>query len=113
MYSGYNLQGIIRRGTINTMHMFEKFGHYSQNVGNMNNNGYKAVRFDDVLNEQGYVTGAIRTNHAQGSFQLTQSPLDIAIKGAGYIPVTSAGGYPAGVVKRVYVVRKGNITFCF
>lgn len=103
MYSGYNLQGIIRRNTINTLHQFEKFGYYAQNVGNMNTHGYKQVRFDDVLNEQGYVTGAPRTNHAQGSYQITQNPLDIAIKGAGYIPVTSAGG-------EIYYTRDGSFT---
>ena len=92
MYSGYNLQGIMRRSTINTLHQFEKFGYHSQNIANANTHGYKAMRFDDVLDEQGYVSGAIRTNHAQGSFQLTQNPLDVGIKGPGYMPVTSVGG---------------------
>lgn len=103
MYSGYNLQGIMRRSTINTLHMFEKFGYYSQNIGNANTYGYKAMRFDDVLNEQGYVSAAIRTDHAQGSFQLTENPLDVGIKGAGFIPVTSAGG-------EIYYTRDGSFT---
>ena len=103
MYSGYNLQGIMRRSTINTLHQFEKFGYYSQNIGNANTHGYKAMRFDDVLDEQGYVSGAVRTNHAQGSFQLTQNPLDIGLKGPGYMPVTSPGG-------EIYYTRDGSFT---
>ena len=103
MYSGYNLQGIIRRNVINVLHQFEKFGYQSQNVGNANTHGYKAMRFDDILDEQGYVTGVSRTNHAQGSFQLTENPLDVGIKGPGYMPVTSAGG-------EIYYTRDGSFT---
>lgn len=93
----------MRRSTINTLHQFEKFGYYSQNIANANTHGYKSVRFDDVLDEQGYVSGAIRTNHGQGSFQLTQNPLDIGLKGPGYIPVTSVGG-------EIYYTRDGSFT---
>lgn len=93
----------MRRSTINTLHQFEKFGYYSQNIANANTHGYKAMRFDDILDEQGYVSGAIRTNHAQGSFQLTQNPLDIGIKGPGYMPVTSVGG-------EIYYTRDGSFT---
>lgn len=101
MYNGYNLQGIIRRNVVNTMHQFEKFGYYSQNIGNAYTHGYKAIRFDDVLDEQGYVSGALRTNHAQGAFQITQNPLDVGIKGAGFIPITSLGG-------EIYYTRDGS-----
>ena len=93
----------MRRSTINTLHQFEKFGYHSQNIANANTHGYKAMRFDDILDEQGYVSGAIRTNHAQGSFQLTQNPLDIGIKGPGYMPVTSVGG-------EIYYTRDGSFT---
>lgn len=93
----------MRRSTINTLHQFEKFGYYSQNIANANTHGYKAMRFDDVLDEQGYVSGAVRTNHAQGSFQLTQNPLDIGLKGPGYMPVTSVGG-------EIYYTRDGSFT---
>lgn len=89
---GYNLQGIIRKTTINSLTQYEKLGYNSQNFANMNTNGYKAVKFEEVLNENGYSETVVRRNNKEGGFQITNSPLDIAIKGPGYIPVTNRAG---------------------
>ena len=45
-----------------------------------------------MLNEDGYLTGAIRTETRQGSIQVTSNPYDVAINGTGYIPVVSPEG---------------------
>ncbi len=102
MYSGYNLQGIIRRNVVNAMNQFEKFGYYSQNIGNANTYGYKAMRFDDVLDEQGYVSATVRTDHRQGSTQITNNQFDIAVRGPGFIPVTGDDG-------QIYYTRDGSM----
>ena len=43
------LQGIINRGIVNAELQFEKMGYISSNVSNYNTNGYKAVRFEQML----------------------------------------------------------------
>ncbi len=87
-----NLQGIIRRTTVNSLSQFEKMGYYSENFGNTNTNSYKAVRFDDVLNENGYIEGVARKNFSQGDLRRTKDPLNVALDGAGFIPVTNKKG---------------------
>ena len=69
MTSGYNLQGIIRKDITNVLTQFERIGYYSENLSNWSTNGYKATRFEEVLGENGYSTGIVRTDHAQGSVQ--------------------------------------------
>lgn len=101
MTSGYNLQGLIRRNTINALTQFERMGYYSENVGNWNTNGYKAVRFEEIMGENGYTRGVIRTDHTKGSIQATKNPLDVAIDGPGFIPVTSQSG-------EIYYTRDGS-----
>ena len=86
------LQGIIHRGIVNAELQFEKMGYISTNVSNYNTHGYKAVRFEQMLNEQGYLTGVERTDFSQGAIQRTARELDIAIDGVGFIPVTSPTG---------------------
>lgn len=88
----YNLQGIISKGANNTLVQFERFGHIANNLSNVNTNGYKKVSFEDILKEDGYVTGAVRTDHSQGSLRRTSNPYDVAIDGPGYIPVVSPSG---------------------
>ena len=86
------LQGIINRGIINAELQFEKMGYISTNVSNYNTNGYKTVRFEQMLSENGYLTGVERTDFSQGAIQRTERDFDIAIDGTGFIPVTSPTG---------------------
>ena len=71
MPSGYNLQGIIRRNTVNALTQFERMGFYSENISNWSTNAYKASRFEEILGENGYANGVVRTDHSQGSIQVT------------------------------------------
>lgn len=87
-----NLQGIIRKSTNNAMVQFDKLGYIANNFANYSTTGYKSSRFEQMLNEDGYLTGAVRTDYMQGSVQTTGNPYDIAIKGAGFVPVTSPTG---------------------
>lgn len=87
-----NLQGIIRKSLNNTTTQFDRLGYLANNFANYSTTGYKSVRFEQMLNEDGYLTGAVRTNYQQGSIQITSNPYDIAIKGDGFIPVTSPTG---------------------
>lgn len=87
-----NLQGIIRKSLNNTTTQFDRLGYIANNFANYSTTGYKGVRFEQMLNEDGYLTGAVRTNYQQGSIQITSNPYDVAIKGDGFIPVTSPTG---------------------
>lgn len=87
-----NLQGIIRKSINNTTTQFDKMGYIANNFANYSTTGYKSVRFEQMLNADGYLTGAVRTNYNQGSVQITGNTYDIAINGAGFIPVTSKTG---------------------
>lgn len=86
------IHGIINKGIVNAELQFERMGYISSNVSNYSTNGYKGVRFEQMLNEAGYLTGVERTDFSQGSIQRTARELDIAINGAGFIPVTSKNG---------------------
>ncbi len=99
----YNLQGLIRKNIVNTNMQFEKLGYVSTNVTNYSTNAYKPVRFETILSEDGYLSGEVRTDFAQGSIRLTHRPFDIAINGTGFIPVTSENG-------EVTYTRDGSMT---
>ena len=86
------LHGIINRGIVNAELQFEKMGYISSNVSNYNTNGYKAVRFEQMLSESGYLSGIERTDFTQGAIQRTARDFDLAIDGTGFIPVTSSTG---------------------
>lgn len=86
------LQGLIRRGIINTNVQFERLGYISSNIGNLNTNAYKAVRFEQVMDETGYLDGEVRYDYKQGAFMRTGRELDVALTGPGFIPVTSPNG---------------------
>lgn len=88
----YNLQAIIRKSINNTTTQFDRLGYIGNDFANYSTTGYKSVRFEQMLNEDGYLTGAVRTNYAQGSVQITSNPYDVAIKGDGFIPVVSPSG---------------------
>ena len=86
------LHGIINRGIVNAELQFEKMGYISSNVSNYNTNGYKSVRFEQMLSESGYLSGIERTDFTQGAIQRTARDFDLAIDGVGFIPVTSPNG---------------------
>lgn len=88
----YSMQGIVRKGINNVTLQFEKLGYVANNLANMNTRGYKSVSFEQMLKEDGYLTGAVRTDYAPGSIQVTSNPYDVAINGNGFIPVVSPEG---------------------
>ena len=88
----YTIQGMLRKSINNTYTQFERLGHVGNNLANINTNGYKSVRFEQMLGEDGYLKGAIRTDYKQGSIRITQNPYDVAIDGVGFIPVVSPSG---------------------
>ncbi len=88
----YNLQGIIRKGMNNALTQFERLGHVSNNLANFSTNGYKSVSFEQMLHEDGYLTGSIRTDYKNGSIQVTSDPYDVALTDKGFIPVVSPEG---------------------
>jgi len=61
-------------------------------MANFNTNGYKGKRFEIYMNENGRLDGSIRTDTSNGPIYNTKRPLDIAINGPGYIPVTKKDG---------------------
>ena len=88
----HSFQAIIRRNVSNVTHQFEKLGYVGNNLTNYNTNGYKAVNFEQMLNEDGYLVGAVRSDYAQGSIVITSNPYDVAVNGTGFIPVVSEDG---------------------
>ena len=88
----HNLQGIIRKSVNNVTNQWDRLGYIANDFANYNTKGYKSVRFEQMLNEDGYLTGAIRTDHREGSVQITSNPYDVALMGPGYIPVVSPSG---------------------
>lgn len=88
----YNLQGIIRKTTTNMSTEFDRLAYITQNFANVNTNGYKAVRFENIIDADGSVHGIERVDTKVGDYLITNNPLDIALQGAGYIPVTTPSG---------------------
>ena len=88
----YNMQAIVRKNINNTSVQFEKLGYIAGNLTNYNTTAYKSNRFEQILREDGYLDGAIRTNALPGSIRISTNPYDIAIEGDGYIPVVSPDG---------------------
>lgn len=87
-----SFQGLIRRNIINTNAQFERLGYVSSNVSNYNTTGYRAVRFEQVLDENGYLDGVVRRDFQPGASLRTDQTFDVAITGTGFIPVTSKTG---------------------
>ncbi len=99
----YNMQAVIRKNINNSTMQFERLGHISNNMTNYNTLGYKSVHFEQLLREDGYIDGAIRTNTKAGAIRISGNPYDIAIDGVGYIPVVSPDG-------EVQYTRDGALT---
>ena len=55
-------QGLIRRNIVNANVQFDKLGYITNNMANQNTTAYKSVRFEQVLNEDGYLDGVVRTD---------------------------------------------------
>ena len=91
----YSMQGIVRKSVNNVTTQFEKLGYVANSLANLNTRGYKSVSFEQMLTEDGYLTGAVRTDYKQGSIQITSNPYDVAINGTGFIPVVSPDGQVA------------------
>ena len=88
----YSLQGIVRKNINNATVQLDRLSYIGNNMANYSTTGYKAVRFEQLLREDGYLAGALRTDVSQGSVRITSNPYDIALKGPGYIPVVSPDG---------------------
>lgn len=88
----HNLQAIIRKSTNNVLNQWDRLGYIANDLANYNTHGYKSVRFEQMLNEDGYLDRAVRTDYRTGSIQVTSNPYDVAITGPGFIPVVSPSG---------------------
>ena len=88
----YNMQAVVRKSINNATMQFEKLGYIANNMANYSTPAYKTNRFEQILREDGYIDGAIRTNALQGDIRISKSPYDVAINGEGYIPVVSPDG---------------------
>ena len=77
------IHGIINRGIVNSELQFEKMGYISSNVSNYNTHGYKAVRFEQILDENGIAQES--APHAQQKLKI-QLPNE-ACKGAILVKV--------------------------
>ena len=86
------LQGILRKSINNATTQFDRLGYVGNNFANFSTTGYKSVRFEQMLNENGYLTGSVRTDYKQGSIVITSNPYDVAINGVGFMPVVSPTG---------------------
>lgn len=88
----FNAQAIVRKAINNATTQFDKLGYVGNDLANYNTFGYKGIRFEQMLREDGYVCGVERKDCRQGAIRITENPFDVAISGAGYIPVTSEDG---------------------
>jgi flagellar basal-body rod protein FlgG len=88
----YSFQAVVRKCANNTINQFERLGYVGNAMANLNTTGYKAERFEQLLDVDGYLKGAVRTDYSQGSLRITKSPYDVALDGPGFIPVVSPSG---------------------
>jgi flagellar basal-body rod protein FlgG len=86
---------IMRLAAMNANTQMQALSDVSVNVSNMNTTGYKDKRFEQFLTMDNRLTGVERTDTAEGNRMLTNRPLDVAIEGGGYIPVTQPDGATA------------------
>ena len=87
-----NLQGIVTKIQANMLSQYDRLDYAAQNIANLNTTGYKAVRFEDIIDADGSVYGKERIDTKTGDYQITKNPLDVALGGAGYFPVTTKTG---------------------
>lgn len=87
-----NLQGLISKQVNNMLVQFETLGYLSNDISNQHTTAYKSQRFENFLKEEGRVDGSLRRNYARGTLMQTDRDLDVAIDGAGFIPVIDKNG---------------------
>lgn len=85
-------QGLIRKNIVNANVQFEKLGYITNNLSNQNTTGYKSVKFEQILTEDGYLDGVTVTDHRPAKLLITDDKFNIGIDGQGYVPVTSPNG---------------------
>ena len=86
------IQGLISKLVCNSNTMFESLSYISSNVANSNTNSYKTRRFESFMGVDGSVQGVVRTDQSVGDLVSTFRQLDVAVDGAGFIPVTDLKG---------------------
>lgn len=96
-----SLQGIISRSVDNADKMFDSLSYVTTSASNYNTVAFKGQRFENYMTGYGRIDGVARTNQKQGALMATQGPLQIAVDGPGFIPVTSKTG-------QVAYTRDGN-----
>lgn len=89
------LQDILRRVTMNASTQFKSLGYLTSNVANYSTTGYKKKEFLTYLDEAGNVNASVRGDASQGQLLRSKNPLDFAIDGPGYFPVTKPDGTTA------------------
>lgn len=89
------LQGIISRSVDNADKMFDSLGYVTTCASNYNTIAFKGERFENYMTGYGRIEGTIRTNQKQGTLMATNGPLQVAVDGPGYIPVTGKTGQVA------------------
>lgn len=87
-----NLQGLISKQVNNMLVQFEALGYLSNNVSNTQTTAYKSQRFENYLKEDGRLEAVLRHDYVQGTIMQTGRDLDVAINGAGFIPVIDKNG---------------------
>lgn len=86
------IQGSISKLVDNSNIMFESMGYVASGIANWNTTGYKGQRFETLIGPQGVLSGTVRTDVSAGAHIATFRQLDVAIEGAGYIPITDEKG---------------------
>lgn len=107
----YTVQGIIAKTINNTETQLERLAQVAGNVANINTYAHKAVRFEQIMNENGYLQGVARVDHSQGKLYKTMNDLDFAIEGAGFVPVTTQTGEIAYTREGMMKIGKDGYLF--
>lgn len=109
------IQGMISNCLDNANRQFDALGNIATNISRVNTIGYKGERFEQYIGENGIVKTKERRDFSTGTIIGTQRPLDIAIDGPGFIPVTKKDGSVAytrdgtmSINSQGYLVTPGN-----
>lgn len=84
--------GLIQKNIVNANLQFEKLGYITNNISNKNTTAYKSVSFEQVLSEDGYLSGVLRKDYRPAVLMITDNKFDMGINGQGFFPVTSPEG---------------------
>ena len=84
--------GLIQKNIVNVKLQFEKLGYIKNNISNQNTTAYKSVSFEQVLSEDGYLSGVLRKDYRPAVLMITDNKFDMGINGQGFFPVTSPEG---------------------